>query len=100
MSSGKAVIQIRVRGVSALRSIIGRDTVVTLKNGSTIRDLVTNLERNFGTTYKEVAGEELSGSIMRRFSMLLNGVFMSPEQNVDMKLNDGDEIVFFQLAGG
>ena len=65
-----------------------------------IRDLVTNLERNFGTTYKEIAGEELAGSIMTWFSMLLNGVFMSPEQNVDMMLNDGDEIVFFQLAGG
>jgi hypothetical protein len=29
----------------------------------------------------------------------MNGIFMSPEEALDRLLSDGDEIMFFQLAG-
>ena len=93
------VIRVRVTGVSALRNIIGRDRIIILNNGSTVGKLLDELEGNFGPVYKEMVGEGLTDSLKKRFSMLLNGVFMSPEQNLERTLNDHDEIVFFQLAG-
>ena len=93
-------IQVRVSGVSALREIIGKDMLVTLKSGSTVGDLINKLEVECGSAYRQMIGEGLGYSIRKRFNMLLNGVVTTPEQNVDKSLNDGDEILFFQLAGG
>jgi len=92
-------IRVRVTGVSALRDIIGRDRIIILSNGSTVGKLLDELECDFGPAYKEIVGEGLTASLKKRFSMLLNGVFMSLEQNLGRTLNDHDEIVFFQLAG-
>jgi hypothetical protein len=57
------------------------------------------LETKFGSAYKDIVGEALDFSVKKRFSMIINGVFMSPEQSLNLVLSDGDEIVFFQLAG-
>jgi molybdopterin converting factor small subunit len=46
-----------------------------------------------------MVGEGLGDSIRKRFNMLINGVVTTPAQNLDKPLNDGDEILFFQLAG-
>ena len=73
--------------------------MIVLSNGSTVSKLLDELEGNFGLTYREKVGETLTASLRKRFSMLLNGVFMSLEQNLERTLNDDDDIVFFQLAG-
>jgi len=94
-----SLIQIRVSGVSALREIIGKDTVVTLTNGSTVGNLLSKLEEEFGATYREMVGERLQDSLRRRFYLLYNGQVMPPEQNLNRVLSNGDEIVFFQWTG-
>ena len=93
-------IQVRVGGVSALRDIIGKDRLVMLRSGSTLGDLIDKLEEQFGSTYKALIGERLEDSLRKRFNLLHNGQFITPEQNLHKPLNDGDEILFFQLAGG
>ena len=93
------MIEVRVSGVSALREIIGKDTVVSLKRGSTVGDLIKVLDGRFGSAYRDIVGETTESSIKKRFSMLVNDTFISPAQNLDKTLNDGDEITFFQLAG-
>jgi len=98
--AGPTLLQVRVSGVSALRGIIGKDMLVTLRSGSTIDDLINKLEEECGPAYREMIGEALGDSIRKRFNMLLNGVVTNPAQNLDKSLNDGDEIMFFQLAGG
>ena len=97
--SRPSLIQIRVSGVSALREIIGKDTVVTLTNGSTVGNLLSKLEEEFGATYREMVGERLQDSLRRRFYLLYNGQVMPPEQNLNRVLSNGDEIVFFQWTG-
>ena len=92
-------IQVRVSGVSALREIIGKDTTVNLESGSTLRDLFAELEERFGSTYRELVGESMQESLTKRFNLLYNGEVIPPEDNLDMILRDGDELVFFQLAG-
>ena len=86
-------------GFSALRDIIGRDRIITLNNGDTVGKLLDELEGNFGLAYRDIVGEGLAVSLRKRFSMLLSGVFMSPEQNLGKALNNDDAMVFFQLAG-
>ena len=87
-------------GVSALREIIGKDTLVILTRGSTVRDLINELDEKFGSDYKQIVGEELGYSIRKRFNLLINGVVTTPMQNLEKGLSDGDQIVIFQLAGG
>jgi molybdopterin converting factor small subunit len=93
------MIQVRVSGVSALRDVIQKDTTVSLRYGSTVGDLINVLDTKFGSAYKGIVGEALGASVRKRFSMIINGVFMSPEQSLALVLSDGDEIIFFQLAG-
>jgi molybdopterin converting factor small subunit len=95
----RPLIQVRVSGVSALREIIGRNTVVILKSDSTLGELISKLEERFGSAYREMVGERLQDSLKKRFNLLYNGQVIPPEQNLDKILNDGDEILFFQLAG-
>ena len=73
--------------------------MIVLRKGRTVSKLLDELEGDFGRTYREMVGEALTASLKKRFSMILNGVFMSLEQNLERTLNDDDEIVFFQLAG-
>ena len=46
-----------------------------------------------------MVGERLEDSIKKRFNLLYNGQVIPPEENLHKALNDGDEILFFQLAG-
>jgi len=94
-----ALIQVRVSGVSALREVIGKNTAVTLKSGSTLGDLLNKLEEKFGSAYKKITGERLEYSLKRRFNVLYNGRAIPPEDNLDKTLGDNDELLFFQLAG-
>jgi len=94
-----SLIQVRVGGVSALRGVIGKDTVVVLKSGSTLGDLFTKLEERFGLVYKELVGENMEDSLRKRFNLLYNGQVIPPQENLNKALSDGDEILFFQLAG-
>lgn len=92
-------IQVRVTGVSALRDMIGEGEFLTLRNGSTLEELFKLLDERHGAAYRKLVGERLEESLKRRFNMLYNGKFLTPNQNLNKTLNDGDEIVFFQMAG-
>jgi molybdopterin converting factor small subunit len=94
-----SLIQVRVTGVSSLREIIGKDTLVSLKSGSTAGDLVDKLEEEFGSTYRKMMGEGLKDTIKKLFNLSINGKLPSPGRNFNEALNDGDEILFFQWTG-
>jgi len=94
-----SIIQVKVSGVSALRGIIGKDTVVDMATGSTLGDLLEKLEEQFGSAYRALVGERMEDSLRKRFNLLYNGEVIPPAENLDKALNDGDDLVFFQLAG-
>ena len=95
----RPLIQVRVTGVSSLREVIGKDTLVSLRSGSTVGDLVDRLEEEFGSTYRKITKEGLKDTIRRLFKLSINGKAPPPIQNFDELLNDGDEILFFQWTG-
>ena len=92
-------IHVKVGGVSALRDIIGKERLVDLKRGGTVCDLINSLDEKFGSAYMQMIGEGLAYALRKRFNMILNGVVTAPAANLETVLNDGDEVVFFQLAG-
>jgi molybdopterin converting factor small subunit len=94
-----ASIQVRVSGVSALREIIGKDKVVGLKSGNTLSDLLEKLEEQYGSAYRDLVGERMVDSLKNRFNLIYNGDIIPPTENLGKVLSDGDELVFFQLAG-
>jgi len=92
-------IQVRVSGVSALREILGKERIVTVNSQSTLGDLIEKLDEQFGSTYRELVGERMGDSLKKRFNLLYNGEVIPPAENLGKVLNDGDALVFFQLAG-
>lgn len=94
-----SLIQVRVTGVSSLREIIGRDTLVTLNSGSTVTDLINKLQDEFGSTYRTVTGEDLVAVMKNLFTLTINGKVPTPIRNFNEILNNGDEVVFFQWTG-
>jgi molybdopterin converting factor small subunit len=94
-----SLIQVRVTGVSSLRDVIGKDTLVHLKRGSTAGDLIDKLEEEFGSTYRKMMGEGLKDTIRKLFNLSINGKLPTPGRNFDEALNDGDEILLFQWTG-
>jgi len=94
-----SIIQVKVSGVSALRWIIGKNTAVDMETGSTLGDLLKKLEEQFGSAYRTLVGERMEDSLRKRFNLLYNGQVIPPAENLDRALKDGDELMFFQLAG-
>ena len=97
--NASSLIQVSVSGVSEFREIIGKDTMIVVGRRSTLRDLISKLEEQFGSAYERKVGENLDYSLRSRFNLLYNGKFLSLKQNLDMTLSDGDQILFFQLTG-
>jgi molybdopterin converting factor small subunit len=93
-------IKIKPNAVSALKEAIGGDIFVTLYEGNTIGDLINTLDQEHGTAYRRTAGGNLKDSIMKRFDMVLNGRPFRPARNIAQPLNDGDEVLLFQVATG
>jgi len=94
-----SLLHVRVSGVSALRDVIGKETLVVLQGNSTLGDLLIKLEEEFGSAYMQKVGEKLEGSLRRRYYVLYNGQVMPPEKNLDKTLSDNDELLFFQWTG-
>ena len=94
-----SLIKVRVAGVSSLREVIGKDSLVILNSGSTVSDLIDKLEEEFGSTYRKRMRERLRDTIRKLFTLSINGKVSTPLQNFGEALSDGDKIVFFQWTG-
>jgi len=92
-------IRVIVSGVSALKEILGTNTSVILDDGSSVGDLIARIEELFGSPYRKLNEEGLTDSITRRFKLTVNGEILSPTEDSDKPLRNGDTILFFQLTG-
>ena len=92
-------IQVRVKAVSSLGDVIGDGTLVSLKCGSTVSDLIDKLEEEFGLTYRTKTGEGLRETIRKLFNLSINNKPPTPGRPLDENLNDGDQVVFYQWTG-
>jgi molybdopterin converting factor small subunit len=74
--------------------------IIVLNDGGTIDDLINRLDQAYGSAYRQRMGEDLRGSIIRRFNFAINGKVHLPSQNIEEPLSDGDHVLFFQSNGG
>jgi len=93
------IIQVRVTGVSSLRSVIPKGIIMSLNRGNTVKDLIGQLEEEFGSIYKKQTNEDLRDALTKLFTLTINGKLASPRSNLSQVLKDGDQIVFFQWTG-
>jgi len=70
-----------------------------MNNGNTVKDLIGQLEEEFGSIYKRQTNEDLTDVLSKLFTLTINGKLASPRLKLSQVLKDGDEIVFFQWTG-
>ena len=99
MASDEPRIQVRVTGMSSLRSVIRKGTPISMNHGNTVKDLIGQLEEEFGSIYKRQTNEDLTDVLSKLFTLTINGKLASPRLKLSQVLKDGDEIVFFQWTG-
>ena len=85
--------------MSSLRSVIRKGTPIIMNNGNTVKDLIGQLEEEFGSIYKRQTNEDLTDVLSKLFTLTINGKLASPRLKLSQVLKDGDEIVFFQWTG-
>jgi len=85
--------------MSSLRSVIRKGTPISLNRGNTVKDLIGQLEEEFGSIYKRQTNEDLTDVLSKLFTLTINGKLASPRLKLSQVLKDGDEIVFFQWTG-
>jgi molybdopterin converting factor small subunit len=95
-----SVIRVKIGTVSVLREIMGRSLTLYLNSGNTIGDLIKRLDDEYGPAYTKQTGESLKDSVMKRYNIIVNGKIIRPAENSDRPLNENDELIFLQWAGG
>ena len=91
-------MRIRVRAFASFREILGRDTEVELKEGSTVRDLLEALASS--SPKLKVAAFDDSGNLLDYVLLMINRKRID-RFCLDAELKDGDEVAIFPpVAGG
>ena len=99
LASEESIIRVRVTGMSSLRIVISKDTPIILNRGNTVKELIDQLEEEFGSIYKKQTNEDIRDVLTTLFALTINGKLVSPRLNPSQVLKDGDKVVFFQWTG-
>jgi molybdopterin converting factor small subunit len=92
-------VSIEIVGVPMLSDIIGKKKFDLVVPGKTIKDLIEELIRKYGTRLrKALYGEK--GIFDPMIQITLNGEKWIPADRHDTTLNEGDTIIFMILLAG
>lgn len=83
------MIKVRVFGV--LRDLVGRNMIELDVGEATLRDILKGIGLKGGGTLLEYISE--GDRIKSPYRVFINGVMLSYEKSIDVKIRDGDEIV-------
>jgi molybdopterin synthase sulfur carrier subunit len=89
-----------VKFIGALRHLSGKTQLtVNFKEGTSIKELVTEISQEMPALEKTFSDQELNDSRSNSL-ILINGREISVLNGLETKLNDGDEIVFVPVVHG
>ncbi len=92
-------VKVEIVGVPMLLDVIGKKKFELNIRGRTIKDLIEELIRKYGTKVRKVLyGEE--GTFDPMIQIALNGEKWIPADRHDTTLNDGDTLIFMILLAG
>ena len=92
-------VRVEIVGVPMLSEIIGKKKFDLTVPGKTIKDLIEELIRNYGTRLRKVLYGE-KGIFDPMIQIALNGEKWIPADRHDTTLNDGDTVIFMILLAG
>lgn len=99
LTGGVCAVQVRVKAFAMLREMIGKESVVDLPGGSTIRDLLGQI----ASGHADFAGRVFSpdNSLSSSVIVLVNGKNILQHDGLQTLVSDGDEVAIFPpVAGG
>ena len=78
-----------------------KDVSEALKEGSTLADLLKELEQNFGSALAEEIYDPRTQSMQELVRATINGVLVhNLPEGTDTELHHGDAVIFFPLVMG
>jgi MoaD family protein len=92
-------VRIEIVGVPMLSDVIGKKKFELNVPGKTVKDLIEELIRKYGTKVRKVLYAE-KGTFDPMIQIALNGEKWIPADRHDTKLNDGDTLIFMILLAG
>ncbi len=92
-------VRVEIVGVPMLSDIIGKKKFDLSFPGKTVKDLIDELIRKYGTKVRKVLYGE-KGTFDPTIQIALNGEKWVPADRHDMIVQDGDTVMFMILLGG
>jgi len=90
---------VQVKAFANFRDILGKDSIVSLEEGSTIRDLLDNLSASHHGFRSTIFDE--SGQIKEYAILMKNRKNIDSRSGLETKLSDGDAVaILTPVAGG
>lgn len=94
-------MKITLNVFSTLRRVIESKFVeLELPRNSTVKKLLSSLQGNYGSGYKNETSRSLYDSLVERYDLFLNKKALLIPQDLDVILKDGDELVILLPSGG
>lgn len=90
---------VQVRSFANFRSILGKDLIVNLENGSTVKDLLDNLSASYQGFRSAIFDE--SGQVKGYVILMKNRKNIDSLGGLETELSEGDEMAILPpVAGG
>ena len=93
--------RVKVKSFSVIRDVLGSEEVeINVKEPGTVGDIFDELLRQYGQPFKEKIWDPNTGQIAP-FLIKLNESMISSTNDMEHKINNGDEIaIIFPIGGG
>ncbi len=94
------MMNIKVQYFALIRELVQKeDEGVELAEGSSLRDLLEQLIREYGADFKDLFFER-NGDVAHRILIFVDGSEVDLTKDEDRILKNGSEVQFFQPVGG
>lgn len=91
-------MRVKVRGFASFREVMGREVLIELSDGSTMRDLLEALCSNHDGLREALFRPQ--GELREEVTLLRKGHGTDPSESMEIVLEDGDEVAILPPFSG
>ena len=94
-------MRVHLKVYSTLKEITGQRLIqLDLEEGSTVNDVVKELEERIGREFEEKTGHALKEYLEKRLNIFLDGKILKLPRDYDLQLKENTELVMVMPVGG
>ena len=95
-------MKVTVDYLGSIKQILGLKQAdqVELKNGTSVRDLLTLLAEKYGEPFKKAVYEPTGLDLKPHHILSVNGLLLNQLDGIETKLKDGDRVVLMPVVTG